>query len=173
MADQAEDFTRESLSGDPVSLADHLTGNKGVVVVFWSGVCSHCQRYDGYLNAFAEEHPEIGLLVVACREGESADDVRQVAQERGLRFQICVDPGRTLALEWKTHQTPRVFLISSTLEVLYRGAIDNFSYATDPDYAPYLEAALADHLAGRPIGRSETPSFGCAVQSIYYETSEP
>jgi hypothetical protein len=50
----------------------------------------------------------------------------------------------------------------------YRGAIDNFQFHADPDYAAYLEPAIEDLLAGRPIAQPETPSFGCAIQSVYY-----
>jgi len=172
MADQVENFTLESLAGDPVSLSGSLVGKRGALVVFWSSVCSHCQRYDGYLNAFVAEHPEIGLVVVACREGESTDDLRRVASERRLEFPIHADPERDLAHAWRVHQTPRVFLVSTELETLYRGAIDNFTYPEDPLHASYLETALAEHLAGGSIARSETSSFGCAIESVYYRERE-
>jgi hypothetical protein len=52
--------------------------------------------------------------------------------------------------------------------LLYRGAIDNYKYADDPNYAAYLEAAIREFLAGRPLTRNDTASFGCAIQSVYY-----
>jgi len=52
--------------------------------------------------------------------------------------------------------------------LLYRGAIDNFKYPRDPEYAPYLETAISEFLAGKPVQRAETSSFGCAIQSVYY-----
>jgi hypothetical protein len=51
----------------------------------------------------------------------------------------------------------------------YRGAIDNFQFPGDPDYVAYLEPAISDLLAGRPISQPETASFGCAIQSVYYQ----
>jgi hypothetical protein len=51
---------------------------------------------------------------------------------------------------------------------LYRGAIDNYKYAGDPEYVPYLEPAIAQFLSGSAITRQETASFGCAIQSVYY-----
>jgi hypothetical protein len=52
--------------------------------------------------------------------------------------------------------------------LLYRGAIDNFKYPGDPEYVAHLETAISEFLAGKPIRRAETSSFGCAIQSVYY-----
>src|SRR5437773_11536048 len=62
------DFTLPLISGEGQrSLADFLSGNKHAVVVFWSGVCSHCLLYDDYLNGLRAQHPELGLLAIAAR----------------------------------------------------------------------------------------------------------
>ena len=45
-----EDFALSDLNGEERRLSDFLAGKKGAVVLFWSGICSHCVRYDGYLN---------------------------------------------------------------------------------------------------------------------------
>ena len=52
--------------------------------------------------------------------------------------------------------------------LLYRGAIDNFKYPGDPEYVGHLETAISEFLAGQPVKRTETSSFGCAIQSVYY-----
>lgn len=168
-----EEFSLEAASGGSVSLTGALAGARAAVVVFWSGVCSHCQRYDDYLGSFADRHPEVALLVVACREGEDAEAVRQTAAERQLSFPILVDADRRVAHAWRVHQTPRAFLVTPDLEAVYQGAIDNFTYPEDPRHAPYLEAALSEHLAGRPVSRAESPSFGCPVESVYYKMPKP
>ena len=168
------DFTLPLISGEGQrSLADFLSGNKGAVVVFWSGVCSHCVRYDDYLNGFRAQHPELGLVAIASRYGERADQIRAVTAQRNLSFPILHDPPGTVAGQWFTQQTPRVFLIDSDRKLLYRGAIDNFKYPEDSDYQAYLEPAIASFLAGAPIARTETASFGCAIQSVYYILPNP
>lgn len=168
MTPQAADFSLPSLAGERVALGEAMRGRRGAVVVFWSAVCSHCQRYDGYLNRFSQRHPELALLAVACRQGEGPEDLRRAAEERDLGFPILLDGERELAHRWQVHQTPRAFLVSPDRELLYRGAIDNFTYPDDPEHAPYLEQAIDDWLAGRPVRRAETPSFGCATESVYY-----
>ena len=52
-----EDFSLQRIDGQSVGLAQQLEGRKGAVVVFWSGVCSHCVRYDQYFNSFESKHP--------------------------------------------------------------------------------------------------------------------
>ena len=166
-------FQLPTLDGGDVHLDAALEGRRGAVVVFWSSICSHCQRYDGQLNDFTARHPDLALLVVACRQDEPADDLRRVAEQRGLRFPLLHDARRRVAAEWDVHQTPKVFLVDGEGRLRYRGAIDNFKLPNDPEHRPYLEDAIADFLAGREIAREDTPSFGCPVASVYYDIPKP
>jgi len=162
------DFNLRSLTGDEAGFYKDLEGRKGAVVVFWSSTCSHCVRYDKVFNTFAERHPDLAFFVVASRNAESADAIRKAVKERGITFPILLDPGGKVAAQWHAEQTPRTFLTDHEGKLLYRGAVDNFKYPEDSEYLGYLEPAIADFFAGRPIGRSETASFGCAIQSVYY-----
>lgn len=136
--------------------------------MFWSGICSHCVRYDEFFKGFGLRHPDIALVTVASRHGETPDMIRATAKERGLLFPILHDAGGVVARAWFTQQTPRVFLLGAERELLYRGAIDNFKYPQDPQYEAYLEPAMAAFRAGTPVERTETASFGCAITSVYY-----
>jgi peroxiredoxin len=163
-----DDFLLPDVQGAAQSLSALMRGKKGAVVVFWSGVCSHCTRYDDYLNRFEQHHPELALVVVAARSGETPEQIRKTGAERGLTFPILHDAGGKVARDWRTQQTPRAFLIDSDRILLYRGAIDNYKYPDDPLHVGYLEPAIAEFLSGRPVLRAETASFGCAIQSVYY-----
>ncbi len=167
------DFTLPVIGAGVASLDAALAGKRGAAVVFWSGVCSHCRRYDAYLNDFAERRPELALVVVACRQDETADDLARTAAERRLSFELWHDAERKVAQAWLVEQTPRVFLVDAERRLLYRGAIDNFKYPRDPEHVPYLEPAIEDFLAGREVARPETASFGCPVQSVYYDLPKP
>jgi peroxiredoxin len=166
---EVPDFSLESLAGNTCTLSAALEGRKGAVVVFWSCVCSHCLRYDEYLNSFAARYPEIALLAVASRQQETSDQLAAAARERRLAFPILIDTGGRLARQWFAEQTPRAYLIAADRRLLYRGAIDNFQFPGDPEYSTYLDPAIVEFLAGRPIAQPETPSFGCAIQSVYYQ----
>ena len=160
-------------SGGSGNLRQFLEGKKGLVVVFWSETCSHCLRYDSYLNEFIQNNPELGLVAIACRQGETAERILATIAQRKLRFPILHDEDGRTARQWHTQQTPRVFLIDSEYRLLYGGAIDNFRYPSDPEYQAYLQPAIEAFLAGKPIARTETASFGCAVQSVYYQLPKP
>ncbi|MEQ1729079.1 MAG: redoxin family protein [Vicinamibacterales bacterium] len=162
-----------SAPGDTWRLHELAARGRGAVIVFWSSVCSHCTRYDGYLNAFSSRHPELALVAIASRQGESEDDVRAALAARQLTFPTLYDPGSAVARQLFTQQTPRVFLVDADSRLIYRGAIDNFKYPDDPDYEPYLEPAIESFLAGRAVARADTPSFGCAISSVYYTIPKP
>ena len=151
IGDLQPELTLPLLSGGEASLDSFLDGHRGMVLVFWSGVCSHCRRYDAYLNDFAARHGELALVVVASRQDESAADLESTISERGLEFPVLHDADREIAHRWLVEQTPRVFLIDGRRRLLYRGAIDNFKYPNDPEHQPYLEVAITDYLGGRRI----------------------
>jgi peroxiredoxin len=163
-----EDFSLQRVGGGMETLSQYLSGKKGGLVVFWSGVCSHCGRYDAYFNGFAERRPELGFVAVAPRQNETVEMIRKTCADRKLTFPILYDPGGRIAARWFAQQTPRVFLLDSNGVLLYRGAIDNFKYPDDLEYVAYLEPAISQFLAGEPLARVETASFGCDIRSVYY-----
>lgn len=142
-------------------------------MIFWSGQCSHCVRYDEYLNTFEERHNEIALLAVAARRGETTEQMTRAVLDRGLRFPILQSSDGAAARAWYAQQTPRCYLVAPGRVLLYRGAIDNYKYPEDPEYEAYLEPAIEAFLAHRAIERPDTPAFGCAIDSIYYLLPRP
>jgi len=162
------DFTLPGVQDGEHTLSTLMQGHRGAVVVFWSGVCSHCVRYDSWLNEFRARHKDLALAVVASRYSETRDQIARTIEERGIGFPILHDADSAIARQWFTQTTPRAFLLDSSRTLLYRGPIDNFKFPGDPEYVAYLEPAIADFFAGRPVARKEAPGFGCAIQSVYY-----
>lgn len=168
------DFSLRQIGGETRDLGSFLEGRKGAAVVFWSGVCSHCVRYDAYFNRFTDLHPEYSFVAIASRHGETAEQIAATAKERGLTFPIVHDPGGVVARQWYTQQTPRAFLIDANARtLLYRGAVDNYKLPEDSDYQAYLEPAIAQFNAGEPITKNDIASFGCAIMSVYYILPKP
>ncbi len=163
------DFSLALLDGSGErSLQDFLAGKRGAVLVFWSAVCTHCLRYDGYFNSFAALHPALGFAAIASRQGESSEQMLGAVRQRGLEFPILLDGEGQVARRWHAQQTPRCYLVTSDGRLAYRGAIDNFKLPSDRDYVAYLEPAIASYLAREEITRTETASFGCAIETAYY-----
>jgi hypothetical protein len=165
-----DDFSLPLLEGSGRrSLQDFVDGRKGALIVFWSGVCTHCNRYDGYFSSFTDTHPDVGFAAIASRYGETPQQMKQAVGQRRLRFPILLDADGSVARQWRAQQTPRCYLVGADRTLLYRGAVDNFKAPQDDQYLAYLEPALASFVTGRPIERPETASFGCAIQTVYYQ----
>ena len=79
-----DDFTLPAIGGAPFSLAALLEGKRGGVIVFWSGVCSHCRRYDVYFNGFAARRPEIAFAAIASRDGETVQQIGATIASRRI-----------------------------------------------------------------------------------------
>src|SRR5260370_8358480 len=89
-----------------VTLSSKLDRKRGAAVVIWSSTCSHCIRYDKYLNSFEERYPDLSLIVVSARHGEALDSVKRAADQRKLKFSIVHDPASRVPRQWFTHQPP-------------------------------------------------------------------
>ena len=152
-----------------ISLTGILGSRKGALIIFWSGVCSHCLRYDDYLNSFQTKHPELGFATIASRISESREQMISSVRDRRLTFPILVDEGAQTARSWCAQQTPRCYLVDRNHTVHYRGAIDNFRMPLDSEYQAFLEPAVSAFVSGQPITRAETASFGCAIETVYYQ----
>jgi hypothetical protein len=63
--------------------------------------------------------------------------------------------------------TPHFFIINRDGTLVYQGGIDSIASA-DPDDIPratnYVNAAMADLAAGRPVAQSNTRPYGCSVK---------
>ena len=151
------------------SLEDLLRDRRGALLVFWSGSCAHCVRYDAFFNGLADRYPTLGFAAIASRINETDEQMISAVRERGLSFPILRDEGARIARLWFSQQTPRCYLLDRNGRLLYRGAIDNFKIQADPAYLEYLEPAIAQYLNGETIARPDTPSFGCAIETVYYQ----
>src|SRR5215471_12159788 len=95
------EFALPLLNGSSMrTLHDFMKDKQGVVVVFWSAVCTHCRRYDNYFNSFSELHPDLGLVAIASRYGETAEEIRDAVRQRRLLFPILLDEGGETARRW-------------------------------------------------------------------------
>jgi peroxiredoxin len=155
--------------GGERSLDDLLTDRRGALIFFWSGSGAHCVRYDDFFNGFAARYPALAFAAIASRINETREQMISAVRDRGLSFPILRDEGARIARLWFSQQTPRCYLLDPDGRLLYRGAVDNFKLPADPEYLEYLEPAIAQFLNGEPIVRADTPSFGCAIETVYYQ----
>lgn len=153
------EFEATSLQGEPLSLRAALAGHKAVVVLFLSTVCPYANYFAPHIRELDERYGPRGVLIVGVNSNgwESRGEVADHAQKNGFAFPTIKDEGHKVADLLGARATPEAFLIDSEGRLRYRGWIK--SRQESPD----LQRALDAVLEGRPVRRSETKAFGCAV----------
>ena len=76
-------FSLASIDGSR-TLRDHLAGEQEALIALWSGVCTHCVRYDLSSTWFAELHPQLGFVAIATHHGETRAEMLDAVTLRGL-----------------------------------------------------------------------------------------
>jgi hypothetical protein len=82
---------------------------------------------------------------------------------------ILLDEAGTVGKTYGATNTPHVMVVDAKGILVYRGAVDN-SPDGEGESAPggklvsYVEMALADLAAGRPVATPETKAYGCSVK---------
>jgi peroxiredoxin len=153
------DFEATSLQGQPVSLKSALAGNKAVVVLFLSTVCPYAKYFASHLRELDESYRPRGVLFVGIdpNRWETSEEFAELAQQRGFAFPMIKDEGHAIADLLGARATPEAFLVDSEGKLRYRG------WVKSRQESPDLQHALDAVLEGRPVRRTETKAFGCAV----------
>jgi len=153
------EFEGLSLEGRPVSLRAGLADHKAVVVLFLSTVCPYANYFAGHIRELADSYGPRGVLFVGVNSNnwESRQEIIDHTRERGFAFPMIKDEGHVIADRLGADRTPEAFLVDATGRLRYRG------WVKSKQESPDLQRALDAVLEGRPVRRSVTKAFGCAV----------
>jgi peroxiredoxin len=171
----APDFELRDLDGRAVHLSDHR--GKTVVLEWFNPECPfvRASHTKGSLNGYADKAIAKGIVWLAINSGASGKQGYGVEantagkRKYGLSHPILLDEAGDVGRAYDARHTPHMFVIDDKGILVYRGAIDN-----SPDgegespkggtLVNYVEAALADVAAGRPVKIPETEAYGCSVK---------
>lgn len=162
-------------TGRKHSLADFA--GKIVVLEWTSDACpySHKHYESGAMQNLqrrARAEGVVWLTVMTMSEGAAEymrpDEVRAWRRRTGsVASAILLDYDAKLAAAYEAKTTPHMFIIDPAGRLVYMGAIDDRPYA-DPaslDGAKnYVDRAISELKAGRPISEPVTRPYGCAVK---------
>ena len=171
----APDFTLNDLDGHAVHLAD-LRG-KTVVLEWFNPDCPFVGRSHtkGSLKGLAAKHIGEGIVWLGIdsaapgKQGYEPDAIRRAVDRFGLTHPILRDPSGEVGRAYGATNTPHMFVVDKNGILAYGGAIDN-SPDAEGESAPggvlvnYVDAALEDLAAGRPVRTSRTKAYGCSVK---------
>jgi peroxiredoxin len=171
----APDFTLNDVDGHAVHLAD-LRG-KTVVLEWFNPDCPFVGRSHtkGSLKGLAARHMGQGIVWLGIdsaapgKQGYEPDAIRHAVDRFGLAHPILRDPGGDVGHAYGATNTPHMFVVDKNGILAYGGAIDN-SPDAEGESAPggvlvnYVDAALEDLAAGRPVRTPRTKAYGCSVK---------
>ena len=135
--------------------------------------CNHCPyvvAWNPRLSAVAEEYGPRGVRFLAFSSNDPArypadspERMAQFVRDNDWPIPYAYDESQDVARALGSERTPEVFVLDAEQRLAYHGAPD--SDHQDPSQnAAWLRAALDDVLAGRAVGRAETPARGCSVK---------
>ncbi len=171
----APDFTLNDLDGHPLHLADK---RGSVVVLEWfNPSCPFVNKAHtkGSLKDAAARHVPGGVVWLGVdsaapgKQGYEPDTIRAAATRFGLTHPILRDETGAVGRAYGATNTPHMFVIDKTGTLVYAGAIDNSPDAegespSGGSLVNYVDAALDDLAAGRPVRTPRTKAYGCGVK---------
>ncbi len=171
----APDFTLMDVSGKAVKLSGFL--GKHVVLEWTNPGCPFVRKhYDGgnmqatQANAMAKG---VVWLAVNSTDQSHYDYLEPgklaawMAQRRSSPSAMLMDEEGKVGRAYGARTTPHMFIVNPQGRLIYAGGIDNIASARSSDTARatnYVNAALAEALAGKPLSAATTPPYGCSVK---------
>ncbi len=171
----APDFTLTDLDGKTVKLGE-LKG-KTVVLEWFNPECPFVKASHGVgsLVDTAKRHTAKNVVWLAInssaagKQGSGADKNRAAAKTFGMEHPILLDETGKVGHSYGATNTPHLFVVDKTGALVYAGAIDNSpdgekKSPTGGKLINYVDAALEDVAAGRPVKTPSTKAYGCSVK---------
>lgn len=146
---------------------------KGWIVTFTCNTCPFSVLYEDRLIELHNEFAPKGWPVVAinpndpaAKAGDSLEDMKVRAKEKGFPFEYLFDDGQKVYPAFGATRTPHVFLLDNTRKVHYIGAIDD--NARDPENVKvrYVANAIASIEAGNKPNPDFTKAIGCTIKTL-------
>ncbi|HEY8206736.1 MAG TPA: thioredoxin family protein [Myxococcaceae bacterium] len=171
----APDFTLKDLDGKPVKLADYK--GKVVVLEWFNPGCPFVKAAHGKgsLKDTAQRQTKNGVVWLAInsgapgKQGAGAETNREAKKSFNLDHPVLLDESGQAGRAYGATNTPHMFIIDKAGTLVYAGAIDNSpdgegASPTGGKLINYVDAALEDIAAGRPVKTSSSKAYGCSVK---------
>jgi peroxiredoxin len=173
VGDKVMDFKLKNVDGKMVSLAGNAAA-KGYIVVFTCNTCPYSQAYEDRIISLHQKYASQGYPVVAINPndpqvapGDSYAEMQKRAQSKRYGFAYLLDETQAVARTYGATRTPHVYLLQRNgqdFKVAYIGAIDNNTEDASAATERYVENALAQLMAGKPVQAPFTKAIGCTIK---------
>ncbi len=165
----APEFALTDLAGKAHKLSDYR--GKTVVLEWFSPACPYCvyAYSDGPLAEQPERLAKEGVVWLSVNSqnpkhpGSKTEKNQAFVQKYGLEAPILMDPEGLVGRAYGAKTTPHCFVIDAKGVLVYAGGLDNAPSGKVDGDAPmvnYVDAAIADLRAGRPVATNSTRAYG-------------
>jgi len=160
-------FALKDLAGKEVKLADYK--GKIVVLEWFQPTCPYdVKGYDEGGNCrstgekLAKEDVVVLLVNSSTAKNENADPKSNVEffKSRKLSPRLLMDPDGKVGHAYGAKSTPHCMVIDAKGNLAYRGAIDNAMEKDAKEKVNYVETAVRELKADKPVTTKETRSYG-------------
>ena len=173
VGDTVQDFKLKNVDGKLVSLGDKKDV-KGYIIAFTCNTCPVAKAYESRIVALNEQFASKGYPVVAIQSndaerspGDSYTAMQERATARKYAFPYLYDQDQTVAHTFGATNTPHMFVVKregTEYRVAYLGAIDNNQRDAAAADKKYVETAVNELLAGKPVTMSSAKAIGCGIK---------
>jgi hypothetical protein len=148
-----------------------------VVLEWHNHDCPYTKKHyaSGNMQSLQKEWTAKGVVwftVISSAPGQQgyvtdAEENAYLAEMHAVPTAVLLDPEGKLGHLFSAKTTPEMYVIDPEGKLIYEGAIDD--HAT-PDVSDikgadnYLNDALMEAMAGKPIAHAYTRSYGCSVK---------
>lgn len=171
----APNFTATGIDGKTLSLKDFR--GKTVVLEWFNPGCPFVKKSHtvGSLVDTAARYTKNGVVWIAInsgapgKQGHGKDVNAEAAGAWKMQHPVLLDESGGIGRAYGAERTPHLYVIDPKGVLVYRGAIDNSpdgekQSAQGGTLVNYVDSALADLAAGRPVAVAETKAYGCSVK---------
>ena len=168
-------FSAVNSEGKTVNLNDYK--GKTIVLEWTNDGCPYVRKHygSGNMQALQKKWTDQGIVwltVISSPPGEQgfADAARanSLTTERNAKpSQVLLDPKQQVARAFGATVTPHMYIIKPDGVLAYAGGIDDkptTRQADVKDAKNFVDDALAELKAGKPVSNPATRAYGCTVK---------
>jgi AhpC/TSA family len=168
-------FTATDTGGGRVSLADFK--GRHVVLEWVNPGCPYVRKHYDAKNMQATQKGAVDRGVVWLAVNSTAPDYGDylppaklaawMKEQGAAATATLMDEDGRLGRAYGARATPHMYVVDPAGKLVYAGAIDSkpsSNPADIPTAINHVNVALAESLAGKPVGTASTRAYGCTVK---------
>jgi peroxiredoxin len=165
--DLAPQFALQDQDGRTVNLADFK--GKIIVLEWFNNECPYVQRHykAKTMSTLADKFKsqDVVWLAINSTKTKTNADNKSIAEQWSIGYPILNDSDGAVGHAYGAKNTPHMFIIDKDGKVAYVGGIDNDPEGEKGDKRiNYVEKALDELTAGKPVSEPRTLQYGCTVK---------